>query len=396
MKTVEKSKKVENAEIISGKDNHKTEGKCIYTISSILKKIRETYYYYWHKLKLWIKSDFYRKLRKDEQFWAEVWVPKKKKSLQMTKQELTRGKRFSIPSKKGKKYIWASIIRPENHGNYLIEYCLKRILQLPEPDLVVNVLQNEFPHNLNDYQFIVNPGTTTLYQDPKIDIALQNFVPKIPIICFGASIWYRDRWSKFVDENKLVHVAKKMQYPIGCRDPFTYDLLQHNGIESEFIGCPTLFYQGNTVRGDYFAFSFGRDNIPEQIRLLRHLSEIQKVKVLIHEAREESYCQNLKVEIIKDLHQFLRVYYGAKCVITGRLHGALPGISAKKPVFYFKGSPGFDSRLTLLSYLGLPMQSIDEMYGIDTSALQYDFNKVMQLRESFSSYVKKFKEDFDL
>ncbi len=383
--------------LFEGYPYNKTEGKCIYAIVQFYRNMRRICYYHWQRLKLWIGSDFFRKLRTDERFWAEEWAPKTEKSLQVTKQELTIGKRFSIPSKKDKKFIWASIIRPENHGNYLIEYHLERILQLPKPDLVVNVLQNEFPHNLNGYQFIVNPGTTTLYQDPKIDIAFQKFVPeKTPIICFGASIWYREGLSEFMGENKLVQVAKKMQYPIGCRDPFTYDLLQRNGIESEFIGCPTLFCQDNTVCGDYFAFSFGRDNIQEQIKLLCHLSKIQNVKVLVHEAKEESYCQNLKVEVIKDLHQFLRVYYGAKCIITGRLHGALPGISAHRPVFYFQGVPKFDSRLTLLSYLGLPLRSIDEMYSIDISAREYDFNRVMQLKESFSSYVKKCKEDFGL
>jgi hypothetical protein len=379
--------------IISGVGRLK--GRVFYTSISIIRGMKKIYGYYWHKFKLWVKSEFFRKLRKDKQFWAKEWVPKKGETLQITKRELSRRKQLLILSKKGKKYLWASIIRAENHGNYLIEYCLKRILQLPKPDLVVNVLKNEFPHNIDDYQFIINPGTTTLYQDPKIDIAFQKFVPeKTPIICFGASVWYSDRRSKFKDENELVRVAKKMQYPIGCRDPFTYDLLQHNNIKSDFIGCPTLFCQGDTVLGDYIAFSFGRNNMPEQAKLLRHLSEIQNVKVLIHEAQEEKYCQNLKVETIKDLRQFLRVYYGAKCVITGRLHGALPGISANKPVFYFQTVTEFDSRLTLLSYLGLPIQTINEMYNINTSTIQYDFNKVTYLKEAFSNYVKKFKKEW--
>jgi hypothetical protein len=78
------------------------------------------------------------------------------------------------------------------------------------------------------------------------------------------------------------------------------------------------------------------------------------------------------------------------------LHGALPGISVNKPVFYFQGVPNFDSRLTLLSYLGLPIWTIDEMYCVDMSAIEYDFSKVVHLKESFSNYVKKFKEYFEL
>ena len=326
----------------------------------------------------------------------EVWILKKENNTEITRQEVAEEKHLSTPAKNDKKYIWASITESAvNNGNYLIEYCLKRILRLPKPNLVVDVFQSEFPHNLDDYQFILNPGSTTLYPDSKV--AFQKFIPgKTPIICFGASVWYRGIGGKIDDEKQLIQVAKKMKQPVGCRDPFTCDLLQRNGIEAEFIGCPTLFCQGESVSGDYIVFSFGRDNISKQIRLLRHLSETQNVKVLIHEAKEERYCQDLKVEIIKDLHQFLGVYYGAKYIITGRLHGALPGISAHKPVFYFKEVPEFDSRLTLLSYLGLPIQTIDEVYSIDTSALQYDFNRVMDLKRSFFSYVKKFKEDFDL
>lgn len=298
---------------------------------------------------------------------------------------------------KDKKYIWASIIRKENHGNYLIEYCLKRILQLPEPTLVVDILQNEFPNSLDGYKFIINPGTTTLYQRPRTDVAFQKFVyTKIPVICFGASIWYKGIDNEPVNEKALLQVAKNMQYPIGCRDPFTYELLQKNGIESEFIGCPTLFCQGSTISGDHIAFSFGRDNVPEQIRLLRHLSKREKVKVLIHQPGEESYCRNLRVEIIEDLSQFLGVYYTAKYIITGRLHGVLPGISANKAVFYFKNTPYFDSRLTLLNHLDLSIKTIDEMYSIDTSILEYDLNKVERLKDSFSKFIEKFKKDFNL
>ncbi len=347
--------------------------------------------YNWQVLKLWTKNDLYRKIRKDQKCWFES---------RTVNLGLIAENRLSVPMSMDGRYIWASIIRTENLGNYLIEYCLKRVLQLPEPYLTIDVLRTEFPKRLDGYQFIVNPGTTTLYQSPRLDTAFEKLMPgKIPIICFGASIWYRwysDRQNELLDEEKLTQIARKMRYPIGCRDLFTYELLHRNGVKAEFIGCPTLFCQGHTTANGYIAFSFGRDNLPEQIKLLRHLTKKQSIKVLIHRSGEEEYCRGLRVEIIKDLSQFLSVYYGAKYVISGRLHGALPGISAHKPVFYFQGIPHFDSRLTLLSYLGLPIQTIDRMYDIDPSIIQYDFNRVTHLKEAFCSYARRFKEHFAL
>ena len=102
------------------------------------------------------------------------------------------------------------------------------------------------------------------------------------------------------------------------------------------------------------------------------------------------------MEIVRDVPQFLTVYHNARCVVTGRLHGALPGMSAHKPVFYFQGSPEFDSRLTLLSYLGLPIYTAGELHNIDTSLIEYDHVKVEKLRESFFHYIKRVKEDFSL
>lgn len=299
------------------------------------------------------------------------------------------------------KYVWSSITKVRfglNYGNYLIEECLKDILKLPEPDLEVDVLQEEFPPNLSNYSFIVNPGCTNL--TPYDTTAFRKITSKTPpIICFGGSIYLRGKlwWLYRLKNRKLTtQIARKMREPVGCRDPFTYNLLNSKNIRAQFIGCPTLFCIGKISHGDYIAFSFGRRNIPKQIELLHHLSNNQSVQVLIHEDQEEKYCQNLRVEIVKDVSSFLKVYYNSKCVITGRLHGALPGISANKPVFYFQGVPEYDSRLTLLDYLGLPVQTIDDIYDIDVSDINYDFNKVVLLTESFTNYVNIFKEEFNL
>lgn len=349
------------------------------------------------KAMLYSNSTYLRDLRKDDRFWSKDWAREFPGRPPRTCAPQKHGGQQVSPRQSNMAYILASIVRSENYGNYLIESCLNGILQLPDPDLVIDVLLDEFPRDSSAYKFIINPGTTTLFQDPNIDTAyLCSTQNTTPIVCFGGSIWYRDRETSIYNESHLSQVASRFNYPVGCRDPFTYDFLQHRGIDSEFIGCPTLFCLGRPTPGDYTAFSFGRGNINSQLELLRHLSNTQPVRVIIHEPKEESYCSMLDVEIVNNHHDILQTYYGAMNVITGRLHGALPGISAQKPVFYFKGRNGFDSRLTLLNYLGLPLYSIKDILSVDTSRIEYNKKRIMQLKRSFTRYTKTFTETFSL
>jgi hypothetical protein len=292
-------------------------------------------------------------------------------------------------------YIWASITENcINKGNYIIEQCLKNLLKLPEPNLVIDVFNCEFPEDLNDYCFVVNPGCTNL--DPRDTLAFRKLKkPKIPIVCFGGSIWCNDSRRNLSDVD-LIEVARKMWSPVGCRDPFTYDLLRRNGIDAKFIGGPTLFSQIPSTPGDYIAFSFARDNVPKQIKLLSYLAKHNDVKVIIHEAQEEAYCRKLKVSTVVDSSLFLDFYYNARCVVTGRLHGAMPGIAADLPVFFFQSKKGVDSRLTLLEYLDLPLLSLEDIYSSDLSSIDYDTEKVAQLKQSFLSYVEAFKKEFGI
>lgn len=290
------------------------------------------------------------------------------------------------------KYIWASISGKGsvNAGNILIENCLKQILGFPSPALIIDIFREDFPKDLSNFDYVVLPGSTTLYPDCG---SLKNLPPKIPIFCFGGSIWLRS--SKEARHligisNGLLSVARRMYQPIGCRDPFTFKALRDNSIRAKFIGCPTLFYQSDVETQDFIAFSFSRGNFAKQLQVLLHLKKLYSVKVIIHEDLERELIRNHFVAEENSTDQF-KIYAAARSVVTGRLHGALPGIALKKPVFFFSSRNEFDSRLSLLDYLNLPIREIDEIYNLNLSKIEYDFDKVLSLQEAFHSYIQEVK-----
>lgn len=305
-------------------------------------------------------------------------------------------------------YIWGSIIRDENYGNGIIELCLKEILEIRKPDLVVDVKKSTFPENAGKYSFIINPGTTTLYQKPAVDMAYSNFNANLPVICFGASLWFRKDWGLKFRRGDIVQYAKKMNCEIGCRDPFTSELLEQEKIEYRFIGCPTLFPIANLISSnktdDYIAFSFGRQySLGKQLDLLTSLMKNNCVKICIHEPAELKICERIRVNghnVISGSNpaNLLKTYYNARAIVTGRLHAALPGIAASKPVYFFRDRKTFDSRWTLLDYLKLPIYDIDRstLGEYELNQCSYDKNRVNILKTCFKEYVKAAKQEFQL
>lgn len=290
------------------------------------------------------------------------------------------------------KYIWASITGKGsiNRGNQLIGYCLQRILNLPEPALIVDIFGEKFPEDSDNFDFIINPGSTTLHPDSGNCGAFETLKTKIPVICFGGSVWVTEK----TNEKKLIQIAAKMHPPVGCRDPFTRNLLCRNSIEAELIGCPTLIHGEENRTGNYIAFSFGRGNLQIQRDLIIWLNNLHLVKILLHEEYERNYCSEIRAEIISDSREFLKIYANANFVVTGRLHGALPSMTIRKPTFFFQAKRHFDSRLTILDYLQLPIREPSAMRNLDFSQLEYNFEQVLQLKKAFSTYVGKFHENF--
>jgi hypothetical protein len=115
--------------------------------------------------------------------------------------------------------------------------------------------------------------------------------------------------------------------PIGARDFYTLDALQQHGIPSYFSGCLTLALPGKpTSRRDVIyavdvddavlAHITARTETP--VRVLTHGKPILPLLSPAHRLQYADYM--------------LGLYRSAKCVVTTRLHAALPCLAFETPV----------------------------------------------------------------
>lgn len=125
--------------------------------------------------------------------------------------------------------------------------------------------------------------------------------------------------------------------PVGCRDLFTLERLRENGIAAYFSGCITLTLPNMPARADRGQYvcvvdvlKKGRDKIHElldekiEVREFSHLRE-----------RDETLSWDDRQAMVREL---LTTYQNARCVVTRRLHCALPCLAMGVPVLLVRGS----------------------------------------------------------
>jgi hypothetical protein len=122
--------------------------------------------------------------------------------------------------------------------------------------------------------------------------------------------------------------------PVGARDLWTLDLLQTNGIAAWFSGCLslTLSPPPDLVRQDYVVINDLSDDIA---RILSHEATAQIVRTTHIETKLGSSRARFAMA-----DELLRIYAQAGCVITSRLHCALPCLAMGTPVLFVPPNNG--------------------------------------------------------
>ena len=248
-----------------------------------------------------------------------------------------------------------------NRGNRLIEYAIKKVLGLPE--LVVSISMFVKPsraqiNQLNQCVFVLLPGATILAKGKGQGEAMNSLKKiKSPKFCVGAGGWHPSFKLNF-------KAMKHIDGPLGIRDLHTYDQCKEAKIPVQFVGCPTMLLSeiNNRSTIPYNIIGFARGFITWQVNnLFKPLSDTcdKKIVASLQEVKNELPIAEQITDHIFDYDDpvdVMRHYAETDFVCTGRLHGVLPAISQKKSVMFF-GDPN-DSRFTLLSYLGVPINKI--------------------------------------
>jgi hypothetical protein len=238
-----------------------------------------------------------------------------------------------------------------NFGNRLIERATFALLALPSDTPVFSVFEpisDELLDHINRFDYVIITGGTTLQDDPGHQACFDRQFGRIRArrICLGGG-FYCDP-----DSNPSLRIARMYDAPIGARDPWSADFLRRNGIECEFVGCPTLL-EGPVARSwrEAAAGPVLVSSSPALQVDLAPLAPPERIRYLRHDPWSRG-----------DELGDARIFDEASLVITGRLHAALPAVARGVRVrFYgephwhrdFQGHGWGSVRYTLLDYLGI-------------------------------------------
>ena len=186
--------------------------------------------------------------------------------------------------------------------------------------------------------------------------------------------------------------------PVGCRDMHTVDFLNDNDIEAYFTGCLTLTLDSGDKKpqkddgNDYIVVNM--ENPDELISFLK-----QKTDKKIYRIQQDmmpSFKKAFPGEMPKWLYNLtsfynskekffmaeniLKVYENASCVITDRLHCALPCLALETPVMLFN-ERGMKERFDGISQLLLESD-------IDEYKSNYNIFDVENPPENSKEYIK--------
>lgn len=125
--------------------------------------------------------------------------------------------------------------------------------------------------------------------------------------------------------------------PIGCRDVNTEKLLKSKGIEAFFSGCMTLTLpqmKKNESQDKYVCFV---DLNPKVSAKLIDKAKNEGVKTKIISHLIPSYGDEITWdERARKVEELLTTYQNASCVVTSRLHCALPCLALGTPVLLIR------------------------------------------------------------
>lgn len=122
--------------------------------------------------------------------------------------------------------------------------------------------------------------------------------------------------------------------PIGCRDEFTHAYMQKNNIDSYMSGCLTLTLQKREkreVEQPYICLVDVDKPVRELIEQQVKGSGIE-VKIITHKASHYLTERPSWEERVRNAEELLTLYQNARCVVTSRLHCALPCVAMETPV----------------------------------------------------------------
>ena len=181
--------------------------------------------------------------------------------------------------------------------------------------------------------------------------------------------------------------------PVGCRDYETLSLFEDLGIPAYFSGCVTLTLKPVFPRKKekYVCLVDVGHNVEEYVR--KEYQDLD-IKVISHEDIVD--CQKEWADRFKDVETLLELYQNADCVVTKRIHCALPCLALGTPVLLLNDASFDSGRMSGLEKLfnrATINEYISNQYKYNLRAPLDNPNEYIkyadQIRESVISFLQK-------
>lgn len=239
-----------------------------------------------------------------------------------------------------------------NRGNLIIEYATRKILAL---DGFVEVDAHQpltalAAEALNACRAVVLPGATLLQPEDHPVMQRLDWL-RVPLLALGSAL-------RSITGIPDVDVARRLGTVAGSRDPFTHQALTDAGIESRMIGCPVLLL-GRAERWEprdgpiVYSLGLGDQRALEACALA--CGDVAPTVLLLHApARQRLDAPRLASVELESAEQAFALIRGASVVVTSRMHAYLAAMLFGVPAIFLGG--WYDSRYSLLEYLGVPIE----------------------------------------
>ena len=185
------------------------------------------------------------------------------------------------------------------------------------------------------------------YWDLPLPPPVKSWPPSPVIDPFFISIHFTGTFLPILFSEENIAYLKK-HAPIGARDLFTLNELQKRDIPSYFSGCLTLTLENECQERNDIIYLVDLDE--ETIQYIKSKTS-SPIVVLTH---GKPLLQLLCVEHrLKYAEHLLNLYRKCKCVVTTRLHAAMPCLAFETPILMISSDRrgAVDARFTgLLEY----------------------------------------------
>ena len=145
------------------------------------------------------------------------------------------------------------------------------------------------------------------------------------------------KW-EYISNGPGFEYLKKYE-PIGCRDYYTQDRLNELGIKNYYSGCIALTLKRRDLpkpEREYVVLVGVAKKVEKRVKIVLEGTNIDLI--ILPPTRPEP-STNLSWETRKaEVEKYLEIYQNAKCVITFRLHCALPCLALETPVLLVRDS----------------------------------------------------------